>query len=168
MLFRSPFAKVALDPFLRDDTGQPNPDAPGLGIFLEADQVIFVPSLDQGGLTGFRTAGSVGLAGAEVTNPFFDPDFVIQDFEGFRVYRSFTGNVDDAELIAQFDLNNDIVEGDFCVEGTTVPAVLEPGEEPFAVICTETQFFPIGTNTGLAFGITDRAVCSPIRRTVRA
>ena len=39
--------------------------------------------------------------------------------------------------------------------------VLEPGEEPFAVICTESQFFPIGTNTGLAFGITDRGGVFP-------
>jgi hypothetical protein len=69
--------------------------------------------------------------------------------------------VDDAELIAQFDLNNDITEGEFCIEGTTVPAVLEPGEEPVAVLCTETQFFPIGTNTGLAFGVTDRGGVFP-------
>ena len=157
-----PFAKVALDPFLRDETGGPNPDAPGLGIFLEEDVVIFVPSLDVPGTTNaFVTAGEAGLTGAEVTNPFFDPDFVIQDFEGFRVYRSETGNVDDAELIAQFDLNNAITEGEFCIEGTTVPAVLEPGEEPVAVICTETQLFPIGTNTGLAFGITDRGGSFP-------
>jgi hypothetical protein len=157
----NPFAKVALDPFLRDDQRNPDPNAPGLGVFLAADQIVYVPSLDNGGLTGFRTAESVGLTGAETTNPFFDPNFVIQDFEGFRVYRSFTGNVDDAELIAQFDLGNDITEGEFCVEGTTVPAVLEPGEEPFAVICTETQFFPLGTNTGLAFGITDRGGVFP-------
>ena len=157
-----PFAKVALDPFLRDETGAPNPDAPGLGIFLEEDVVIFVPSLDVPGTTNaFITAGEAGLTGAEVTNPFFDPDFVIQDFEGFRVYRSETGNLDDAELIAQFDLVNDIVEGEFCIEGTTVPAVLEPGEEPFAVLCTESEFFPIGTNTGLAFGVTDRGGVFP-------
>ncbi len=157
-----PFAQVALDPFLRDETGGPNPNAPGLGIFLEQDVVIFVPSLDVPGTTNaFVTAGEAGLTGAEVTNPFFDPDFVIQDFEGFRVYRSETGNLDDAELIAQFDLVNDIAEGEFCIEGTTVPAVLEPGEEPVAVICTETQLFPIGTNTGLAFGITDRGGSFP-------
>lgn len=156
-----PFAKVALDPFLRDETGNPDPAAPGLGIFLAEDQIVFIPSLDTGGTSGFVTAGSAGLTGAELTNPFFDPDFVIQDFEGFRVYRSFTGNVDDAVLIAQFDLNNDISEGEFCIEGTTVPAALAPGEEPFAVICTETEFFPIGTNTGLAFGITDRGGVFP-------
>jgi len=158
----NPFAKVALDPFLRDESGTPNPDAPGLGVFLEEGQIVFVPALDVPNTTqGFVTAAEAGLTGAEVTNPLFDPDFVIQDFEGFRVYRSETGNVDDAELIAQFDLNNDITEGEFCIEGTTVPAVLEPGEEPVAVLCTETQFFPIGTNTGLAFGVTDRGGVFP-------
>ena len=157
-----PFARVALDPFQRDETGNPDPDAPGLGIFLEAEQIIFVPALDVPGTTqGFVTAAEAGLTGAELTNLFFDPDFVIQDFEGFRVYRSFEGTLDDAELIAQFDLANAIVEGDFCVEGTTVPAALEPGEEPLAVICTETEFFPIGTNTGLAFGIVDRGGVFP-------
>ncbi|CAN5799119.1 hypothetical protein BH20GEM1_BH20GEM1_08130 [soil metagenome] len=166
-----PFAKVALDPFLRDETGAPDPNAPGLGIFLDEGQIIFVPALDVPGTTqAFVTAGEAGLTGAELTNPFFDPDFVIQDFEGFRVYRSRTanstlasvsGNPDDAVLIAQFDLANAISEGEFCIEGTTVPVVREPGEEPFAVLCTETEFFPIGTNTGLAFGVVDRGGVFP-------
>ena len=155
----NPFAKVALDPFLRDESGNPNPDAPGLEIFLESDQTIFVPALDQGGLTGFRTAGSVGLTGQEVTNPFFDADFVIQDFQGFRVYRSFTGNIDDAELIAQFDLNDDIVEGEFCVSGHAVTDA-ETGELIEAV-CTGTQFLNLGTNSGLLFGVTDRGGVFP-------
>jgi hypothetical protein len=166
-----PFAKVALDPFLRDETQNPDPDAPGLGIFLEAGQIVFVPALDVPGTTqGFVPAGSAGLTGAEVTNPFFDPDFVIQDFEGFRVYRSRTGNStlasesgnpDDAVLIAQFDLVNDIVEGEFCIEGTTVPTALEPGEVPFAVICKVTELQPIGTNSGLVFGLVDRGGVFP-------
>ncbi|HET6362203.1 MAG TPA: hypothetical protein VFH11_09100 [Gemmatimonadota bacterium] len=158
----NPFASIALDPFLRDDLGNPDPEAPGLGEFLEADQIVFVPALNVPGTTqGFVTAASQGLTGQEVTNPFFRPDFVIQDFQGFRVYRSETGNLDDAELIAQFDLADDIVEGDFCVEGTTVPSPLGPDDELLAVVCTEVQEFPLGTNTGLAFGIVDRGGTFP-------
>jgi hypothetical protein len=158
----NPFAKVARDPFLRDAAGNPDPDAPGLGIFLPADQVIFVPARDVPGTTaGFVTAATAGLTGAEVTNPFFDTDFVIQDFQGFRVYRSLTGNLDDSELIAQFDLSDGIVEGAFCVEGTTVPTALEPGEEPFAVICKVLQTFPYGNDAGLLFGLTDRGGVFP-------
>jgi hypothetical protein len=157
----NPFAKIALDPFLRDETGAPDPDAPGLGLFVPADQVVFAPALDMGGTTGFVSAAVAGLTGVEVTNPFWNSDFVIQDFQGFRVYRSFTGNTDDAELIAQFDLTDGIVAGNFCVEGTTVPTTLEPGEEPFAVICKVLQAFPLGNDAGLLFGLTDRGGVFP-------
>jgi hypothetical protein len=154
------FAKVARDPFLRDDAGNPDPNAPGLGIFLTADQIVFDPASDVPGTTAaFVTAAEAGVTGQEVTNPFFDPDFVIQDFEGFRVYRSFTGNTDDAVLIAQFDLNNDIVEGDFCVSGQ---AVTDPDTgELVEAVCTGSEFLAIGMNTGLLFGVTDRGGTFP-------
>ena len=52
------------------------------GSKIEAGDLIFVPSLDVPGTTqAFVTAGEAGLTGAELTNPFFDPDFVIQDFQ---------------------------------------------------------------------------------------
>jgi len=152
----NPFAKVALDPFLRTAAGDADPDAAGLGTFVGADQIIFVPALDAGGTTGFVTAAEGGLAGVEVTNPLFNADFVIQDFQGFRVYRSFTGNQDDAELIAQFDLADGIIEGEFCVEGT---AVGDP-DDPF-VVCTESEVFSIGTDTGLSLAVVDRGGSFP-------
>lgn len=155
----NPFAKVALDPFQRDETGNPDPNAPGLGVFLTADQVVYVPARDTGGTSGFVTAGSVGLTGAEVTNSLFVPGFVIQDFEGFRAYRSLTGNLDDAVLIAQFDASNTIVDGDYCVSGH---AVTDPVTgELIEAVCTGTQFLPLGTNTGLVFGVIDRGGVVP-------
>jgi hypothetical protein len=149
----NPFAKVALDPFKRLPNGQPDPDAPPTGEVLTADQVIFVPSRDQGGLTGFVTAAEAGLTGEEVTSPAFDADFVIQDFQGFRVYRSRTGLASDAELIAQFDLADAITGGLFCLAAT--PVFDEEGNFVDA-ICTETAQLNLGTNSGLSFSVVDR------------
>ncbi|MBW3661253.1 MAG: T9SS type A sorting domain-containing protein, partial [Gemmatimonadetes bacterium] len=161
--FVNPFAKVARDPFARLPSGQPDPEAPpitdadGNPITLDADQVIYVASQDVGGTTGFITAGEAGLTGAEVTNAAFDPDFMIQDFQGFRVYRSRTGLLSDAELIAQFDLADAVVGGLFCFDAE--PVFFE--DEFVTAVCTDVQEAAIGTNTGLSFAVVDRGGTFP-------
>ncbi|MBA3584553.1 MAG: hypothetical protein H0W36_08510, partial [Gemmatimonadetes bacterium] len=129
-----------------------------------------MPERDQGGLTGFLTADAAGLTGEPVTNPAFDADFVIQDFQGFRVYRSLTGRTEKcsevpnsdptgvegpgcAELIAQFDLVDGIQAGLFCLAAT---AVFDEAGNFVSAVCTESSTLPIGTNSGLAFSIIDR------------
>jgi hypothetical protein len=149
----NPFAKVARDPFARLPNNQPDPEAPGTGVFLEAETVVYDPATDT-----FRTAAELGLTGVEVTNAAFNPRFTIRDFQGFRVYRSRTGALSDAELIAQFDLVDDITGGDFCV--AAVPVFDEEGEL-IQVVCIEQENFPLGTNTGLAFSIVDRGGTFP-------
>jgi hypothetical protein len=149
----NPFAKVARDPFARLGDGSPDPDAAGLGIILGADDVIFDPSRDVGGTTGFVDAATAGLSGAEATNAAFNLDFVIQDFQGFNVYRAFTGIADDAELIAQFDLSDGTTAGTFC---TGAQAVFDAAAAFVTTICTQTETFDIGGDTGLNFAIVDR------------
>ena len=68
-----------------------------------------------------------------------------EDFEGFRVYRSLTGERADARLIAQFDLDNRIV--DYTVTRTVAQAGFT-GTGPFLL--------KLGQNTGLSFNYVDR------------
>ncbi len=68
-----------------------------------------------------------------------------RDFEGFRVYRSLTGERQDARLIAQFDLDNHIV--DYTVTRTVTISGFT-GAGPWTL--------PLGTDTGLAFSFVDR------------
>lgn len=150
----NPFAKVARDPFARLGTGEPDPDAPGIDVILGPGTVIFLPERDEGGTTGFLTAADAGLVGFEVTNPAFNPDFLIQDFQGFRVYRSRTGDPVDAELIAQFDLADAITGGTFCVDAVEVRDP-ETGDV-ISVVCVEEEDLAIGEDTGLGFAVTDR------------
>ena len=151
----NPFAKVARDPFSRLGDGTPDPDAGGQGIILAADDEIFDPSRDVGGLSGFVTAGTAGLTGQEVTNAAFNLDFVIQDFQGFNVYRSFTGIGDDAELIAQFDAADGIAAGLFCTSAQAVFDVADDGAF-VTTVCTQTTTLNIGGDTGLGFAVIDR------------
>jgi len=151
----NPFAKVARDPFARLGDGTPDPDAAGQGIFLAAGDEIFDPSRDVGGLSGFVPAETAGLTGREVTNAAFNLDFVIQDFQGFNVYRSFTGIADDAVLIAQFDLADGIAGGLFC-NGATAVFDSDGLGGLAGVVCTETTTLDIGGDTGLGFAVIDR------------
>ncbi|MGH7572165.1 MAG: T9SS type A sorting domain-containing protein [Gemmatimonadota bacterium] len=161
----NPFAKVARDPFARLADGSIDPAAPpvlgqdGLPIILDADQVIFVPDRDQGGTTGFVTAAEAGLSGRSVTNPAFDADFTVQDFQGFNVYRSRTGLLDDSELIAQFDLADGIAAGTFCTSATAVFDKDDGGFE--TAICTSQEAFAIGGDTELSFAVIDRGGSFP-------
>ena len=161
--FVNPFAKVARDPFARLPSGAPDPAAPpaldldGNEQILAADQVIFLPDRDTGGLTGFLTAAEAGLTDATVTNPAFDADFAIQDFQGFRVYRSRGGSTSDAELIAQVDLADGIGTSLFCSDAQAV--FLE--DLLVSVVCRETEQPPIGSDTGLSFAVTDRGGSFP-------
>jgi hypothetical protein len=125
---------------------------------VAAGTIVYAPALDTGGTSGFVTAAVAGVAGQEVTNPLFNPAFVIQDFQGYRVYRSFTGNQDDAELIAQFDLNDDQSDGEFCVSGQSVT---DADGMLIQAVCTGTQVLTLGTNTGLVFGVIDRGGVFP-------
>lgn len=68
-----------------------------------------------------------------------------RDFEGFRVYRSLTGNPADAKMIAQFDLDNE-----FRTYSITRAVATSQGLEDVV------EEIPLGTNTGLAFSFTDR------------
>jgi len=154
----NPFAKVARDPFKRLADGSPDPDAEGTGIFLAAGDVVYVSSRDTGGLTGFVTASEAGLTGREVTNAAYNPNFVIQDFQGFKVYRSRTGLASDAELISQFDLNDAIVGGLFCTAATPV---FDTGGEFVSSVCTSSSQLDLGTNTGLGFSVIDRGGSFP-------
>ncbi|MGH7588432.1 MAG: hypothetical protein ACRELU_07565 [Gemmatimonadota bacterium] len=161
----NPFAKVARDPFKRLQDGQPDPLAPpvldetGSPLLLDPEQVVFVPSLDQGGTTGFVTAAEAGLSGRTVTNPAFEADFTIQDFQGFNVYRSRTGLLGDAELIAQFDLQDNLVGGTFCTAATAVFDREDAGFE--TAVCTAQQAFNIGNDSGLSFAVVDRGGSFP-------
>jgi hypothetical protein len=153
----NPFAKVARDPFVRLGDGSPDPAAPGQGVFLAATDVIYDPSRDVGGLSGFVEAQVAGLTGAEVTSTSFNLDFVVQDFSGFRVYRTTTGSTDDAVLIAQFDAVDGWTDGDFC---TAVEEVFSGGEFVKAV-CTEIETFNFGNDQGITFAVTDRGGSFP-------
>lgn len=152
----NPFARIVRNPF--DPV-----DPVATGIILAPDDQIFINGQ-------FQTAAQAGVAGQEVTNVNFNPNFVIFDFEGFRVYRSRTGLSDDAELIAQFDLSNGFSGGEFCVSAQPV----FDGDGNFIQnVCTETAlqagpggtgageaaFF--GTNSGLAFSVVDRGGSFP-------
>ncbi|HUE95462.1 MAG TPA: hypothetical protein VMN39_02330 [Longimicrobiaceae bacterium] len=154
----NPFAKVARDPFARLGTGERDPDAPGTGVFLEPGQIVYLGEFDQGGTTGFVTTDEAGIVGEEITNAAYNPNFVIQDFQGFRVYRSYTGLAADAELIAQFDLADAITGGVFCV---AAQAVFTPEGDFVQNVCTEQQELAIGTNTGLGFAVIDRGGSFP-------
>ncbi|MEJ2152818.1 MAG: hypothetical protein P8Y29_07695, partial [Gemmatimonadota bacterium] len=153
----NPFAKVARDPFARLGDGTPDPDAdPKVPIIiLEADDEIFDPSRDVGGLSGFVTAETAGLTGQVVTNAAFNLDFVIQDFQGFNVYRSFTGIADDAELIAQFDAADGVTAGLFCTSAQAVFDVADDGAF-VTTVCTQTTTLNIGSDAGLGFAVIDR------------
>ncbi|MFN2383632.1 MAG: hypothetical protein ABR559_05145, partial [Gemmatimonadota bacterium] len=154
----NPFAKVARDPFARLGSGQPDPDAPGTGVFIESGTVVFIPSRDQGGTTGFITADEAGIVGQEITNPAFNPAFVVQDFQGFRIYRSRGGSSTDAELIAQFDLADAITGGFFCVEAI---GVFDETGALIQAVCQEVEEQTLGTNTGLSFAVIDRGGSFP-------
>jgi hypothetical protein len=153
----NPFAKVARDPFKRLGDGSPDPAAPGRGIFLNATDIIFDGSRDVGGTTGFVEASVAGLTGAEVTSPAFNLDFLIQDFSGFRIYRTITGSTDDAVLIAQFDEADFFVDGSFC---TALEEVFSGGEFVRAV-CTNIEAFNLGNDAGLSFAVIDRGGSFP-------
>ncbi len=159
----NPFAKIALDPFARSADGLPDPEAPGLGIFVPAEvagepTVIFDPLRDIGGLSGFVTAAEAGFVGTEVTNSAFNLGFVIQDFQGFNVYRSFTGLADDAELIAQFDIPDFIVGRLFC---NVAEVAFDPEGDFAGAVCTEPVTLNIGADTGLSFAVIDRGGSFP-------
>jgi len=68
-----------------------------------------------------------------------------RDFEGFRVYRSLTGNPDDAKLIAQYDLDDQYQTYEITRAVRTSQGLDDVVEE-----------IPLGSNTGLAFSFTDR------------
>jgi hypothetical protein len=67
------------------------------------------------------------------------------DFEGFRVYRSLTGERKDAKLIAQFDLDDKIVD-------YTVTRTLTSG----GFTGTGPYLLNLGRDTGLSFSYVDR------------
>jgi len=67
------------------------------------------------------------------------------DFEGFRIYRSLTGERKDAKLIAQFDLDNGIV--DYTVTRTITRDGFT-GTGPYLL--------SLGEDTGLSFSYVDR------------
>jgi hypothetical protein len=143
----NPFAQVARNPF--------QAGSPATGELVAPGTIVFVPG------RGFITAEEAGVVGAPVTNAAFNPDFVIRDFQGFRVYRSRTGSPEDAELIFQVDLPDLITENalGFCVAAVSV---FDAEGNFIRAVCTETIFASddlraaIGTNTGLAFSVVDR------------
>ncbi|MGH7558258.1 MAG: hypothetical protein ACREMD_10885, partial [Gemmatimonadota bacterium] len=159
----NPFAKVSRDPFARLPSGDPDPAAPpvlgedGQPLTLDPNQVIFLAERDTGGTTGFVTAAEAGLAGRTVTNPAFNPDFTIQDFQGFRVYRSRTGLLGDSELIAQFDLSDVVTTALFCSRAQAV--FFE--QQLVDVVCQQTEEANLGTDTGLQFAVVDRGGSFP-------
>jgi hypothetical protein len=152
----NPFARIVRAPF---NTEEPV----ATGIILAPGDVVFFNGQ-------FQTAAQAGIAGQEVTNVNFNPNFVVFDFEGFRVYRSRTGLTEDAELIAQFDIANSIAGGEFCLSAT---AVFDADGNFVQNVCTAigTQAGPggsgageaarFGSNTGLQFSVVDRGGSFP-------
>ena len=81
----------------------------------------------------------------EPVEQFPDLAYRTKDFEGFRVYRSLTGNPDDATLLAQYDLDNEYQTYTITRAVATSQGLQDYEEE-----------IPLGANTGLAFSFTDR------------
>ena len=106
----------------------------------------------------------------DTPDPFLPADdpsqgFRMYDFEGFRVYRSRTGQVADAELLAQFDLRNGIVL-ETGVKKRLITVVDEDGNEVKGLTgeVTDTLGFSpydtqrrygLGKDTGLKFAFVD-------------
>jgi len=106
----------------------------------------------------------------DTPDPFLPGDDPAQgfrqyDFEGFRVYRSRTGQVGDAELVAQFDLRNGIIletgikkrlitvvdENGNEVKGLTEEVTDTLGFSPF----DKQRKYGLGKDTGLKFAFVD-------------
>jgi hypothetical protein len=149
----NPFAKVAHDPFSRLSDGSPDPAAPGTGVIIAAGDQVFDPNLDLGGTTGFRSAEDAGLVDVEATNAAYNPAFAIQDFQQFRVYRSFDGQQDNVQLIASFDLADGIVTGDFCFNAQPV---FDATGAFVTSVCIDARELVLGEDTGPNFAIVDR------------
>ncbi|UCD04743.1 MAG: T9SS type A sorting domain-containing protein [candidate division WOR-3 bacterium] len=49
-----------------------------------------------------------GVVGTDPSSPLYDPFYAEYDFEGYRVWKSTTGQTGDWELLATYDLANDI------------------------------------------------------------
>lgn len=81
----------------------------------------------------------------EPVDQFPELTYRSQDFEGFRVFRSLTGNPDDARQIAQYDLDNEYQTYKITRAVATSQGLQDVVEE-----------IPLGQNTGLAFSFTDR------------
>ncbi len=56
------------------------------------------------------------IVGADPSSPYYDPFYRQYDFEGYRVWRSATGQPGTWEMLASFDLNNDIAFADTAFE----------------------------------------------------
>ncbi len=84
-------------------------------------------------------------AGHQPVDQFPELSYRTRDFEGFRVYRSLTGNPDDARQIAQYDLDNE-----YQTFKITRAVATSQGQQDVV------EEIPLGTNTGLAFSFTDR------------
>jgi len=102
-------------------------------------------------------------------------DYKEYDFEGYRVYRSTTGESNDAQLLAQFDLKNGIVlESGIKME--KIKVLDEQGNEADAFTNTYTDTlgisdfdraagarYGLGLDTGLRYSFIDRYVYRPLR-----
>jgi len=155
----NPFAKVARDPLVRLPSGEPDPAAPGTGVLVEPGDVVFDPARDRGGTTGFVPANELGIVGREATNAAYNPDFVIRDFQAFKVWRSFTGRAEDAELIAIFDVRDGIRTDTWCLEAGVL---FDDEGNALGVACRETGELVVGRDTGLDFGAVDRGGAFPV------
>lgn len=108
---------------------------------------------------------------SDPTNALYDPNFVCQDFEGFRVYRK-SNPAAPWTPIAQFDLANGIVE-QITVLSSVIP---EGGGEPIVVsadtarVCLSETAEELGlsaafagctADTGLSFAVIDRGGSFP-------
>jgi len=154
----NPFARIARDPFVRLPSGEPDPAAPGTGVLVEVGDVVFDPRRDQGGITGFVPATELGIVGREATNAAYNPEFVIRDFQAFKVWRSFTGLAGEAELIAIFDVPDGIVTNEWCLEAETL---FDEAGAALGALCTETGELVVGDDTGVDFGVVDRGGAFP-------
>jgi len=97
-------------------------------------------------------------------------DYKLYDFEGYRVYRSTTGKLEDAVLIAQFDLKNHVtLETGIRSRKADAKVLTEDGQEVTGYSLTEldtvgiSQYDPdrgavwgLGQDTGLRFSFVDK------------
>ncbi|MBN2288173.1 MAG: hypothetical protein JXQ83_02500, partial [Candidatus Glassbacteria bacterium] len=89
-------------------------------------------------------------AANDPASPSYSPGFIEQDFQGFRLYRSFRGPAY-MELIGQWDLADGVTTETHGITSGTVTVVDESGKEVTGQTDALQDTVELGTDTGLQF-----------------